>query len=256
MVFLKNNFRILAAALLSLVLIIAVMYKGIILHKQKSPGFADYEEHNLPGWKILFFREIGLPYIRYKLFLPYAGSGFDSAAKNGLAHFTLSLLDQGAGHLSAKEIQDQLNYHGTELDVQTGRESGWVSLSGLSFHSEILWELFSAIITKPQFVATEVESLKDKLIQERRQSLDEKSSTAYEVWLKTLFPKQSFSLPVSGTISSIRNFKGKDIKHFYNTHIANSLKILSITGNFDNSLKKTILSSLKKSQKDKEKKGI
>lgn len=252
MVFLKNNFRVLAAISLSFVLIITLIMKDLILQKQKSLSFINYKEETLPGWKILFFKESGLPYIRYKLFLPYAGSGFDSTDKNGLSHFTLSLLDQGAGNLSAQQIQDQLNYYGTELDVQTGRENGWVSLSGLSFHSEILWKLFATIITQPQFTNKEAEDLKEKLIQERRQSLDEKTSTAYEVWLKTLFPKQNFSLPVSGTISSIRNFKKQDIRRFYNSHILDSLKILSITGNFDDSLKKKILSSLKNQKNSEE----
>ena len=223
------------------------------MQKQKSFGFIEYEEQNLSGWKVLFFKESGLPYIRYKLFLPYAGSGFDSIVENGLAHFTLSLLDQGAGHFSAQEIQDQLNYYGTELDVQSGRESGWVSLSGLSLHSEILWDLFAAIIMQPQFAKREIKNLKEKLIQERRQSLDEKSLTAYEIWLKTLFPKQSFSLPVSGTIPSIKNLKGQDIREFYNTHILSPDKILSVTGHFDKSLKKRILSSLKTFQNHQEK---
>ena len=222
-----------------------IVYKGIYLDKQKTPAFISYEKQSLPsGWEVLFFEDKSLPYIRYSLFLPYGGSGFSPVSKSGLAKFTLSLLDQGAGDWTSEEIQEKLNYYGTELDIRAGKENAQVILSGLSFHEEALWNLFHAIIAKPQFLPEEVENLKEKFIQSRLQSLDSKDYTAYEVWLRTLFSEAPVSLSVTGTIPSIQGFSQKDIRDFYEAQIMGSKRILSVTGNFKTSLKERILSSL------------
>ena len=222
-----------------------IVYKVITLSGQKTSSFVNYEKQSLPGgWEVLFFEDKSLPYIRYNLFLPYGGSAFSPISKSGLAKFTLSLLDQGAGDWTSEEIQEKLNYYGTELDVRVDRENAHVILSGLSFHAETLWELFHAVVTKPHFLKVEVDSLKEKFVQGRLQTLDDKGHTAYEVWLRTLFSDESVSLPVIGTIPSIQNFSKEDIRNFYEVQILSASKILAVTGHFNKSLKKKILSSL------------
>ena len=248
----KKALKIGAAVAVFSAIVIFIIYKGAILNKQQSSSFISYEQKTLPsGWDILFFEDKSLPYIKYSLFLPYGGSLFNSVSKNGLAKFTLSLLDQGAGDWTSEEIQEKLNYYGTELDIKTGRENAKLVLSGLSFHGEELWELFYTIITKPRFLPEEAKSLKEKFTQSRLQSLDDKGYTAYEVWLRTLFPKASLGLPVSGTVSSVQEFSMEDIKNFYEDYIIGGSKILVVTGNFENSLQKKIISSLKSGEKNR-----
>ena len=222
------------------------------MDNKKTSSFVNYEQASpSSGWEVLFFEDKSLPYIRYSLFFPFGGSGFNSPVKSGLGKFTLSLLDQGAGKWTSEEIQEKLNFYGTEMDTRTGRETAKVVLSGLSLHSEALWEIFHTVITQPHFQVEEIKDLKEKIIQGRLQSLDDKGRTAYEVWLGTLFPEKSLSSPVSGTIPSIKSLSRKDIQDFYNTYILGTSKILAVTGNFKDSLKRKILSSLKGTKKNK-----
>ena len=245
----RQSIRMFLWSFVAVLACVFVTYKVVILlNRKKAFVFVNYEKQSLPGgWQLLFFEDKSLPYIQYNLFLPYGGSAFSPVSKSGLAKFTLSLLDQGAGDWTSEEIQEKLNYYGTELDVRTGRENAQLILSGLSFHAEALWELFHAVITKPHFLQVEIDNLKEKFVQGRLQALDDKGHTAYEVWLRALFSGESVSLPVTGTIPSIQNLSIKDIRDFYKAQIMDASKILAVTGNFDDSLKQKILSSLSSS---------
>ena len=216
----------------------------------KQPSFlcADFEAVSPGGgFELLFFKDKSLPFIRYGLFLPRGGSG--SSNHPGLAQFTLSLLDQGAGGRSAEEIQESLNFYGTELNIKTGRETSKITLSGLSGAAAPLQELFYDIVFHPTFSLEEVRNLKKRSIQERLQSLNDRPYTAYETWLKNLFNDSPFSQPVAGTIPSLKNITQKAVSEFYSSCLnrdSKEKKILSVTGNITDSLKRQTLASLKK----------
>lgn len=241
----KSRRRLITGGIVAALVFLTGVWATIYIYMCKSSAFVNYEKTSLPsGWEVLFFEDKSLPYIRYSLFLPYGGSGFNPASKSGLAKFTLSLLDQGAGDWSSEEIQEKLNFYGTELDIRTGRENAKAVLSGLSFHAESLWEIFHAIILKPQFLPKEIENLKKRFTQERLRTLDDRGYTAYEAWLRTLFKDENLSRPVSGTIPSIKNLKEEDVHSFYDFYMMGQKKVLTVTGHFDDSLKNKILSSL------------
>ena len=222
--------------------------------KPKSPSFlcADFESVSLGGgFEVLFFKDKSLPSIQYGLFLPRGGSG--SSDHPGLAQFTLSLLDQGAGERSAEEIQESLNFYGTEINIKPGRESAKITLSGLSGCSMPLWELFYDIIFYPKFSPKETLNLKKRFVQERLQTLNDRALPACETWLKIVFDGSPFSQPVSGTVPSLKKITKEAVAGFYSSCFngkPDTKKILSVTGNLNDSLKRQIEASVKKALRE------
>ncbi len=193
------------------------------------------------GLKILFLKDESLPFIQYQMFFPRAGSDYDPEGKSGLSYFTALLSEQGAGGLDSEALQEELNQLGTELEIQVGRQTADIALSGLSWHGEKLWELFEKILTAPHFQEEEMEILKKQLLKSRLAALDQPSAVASELWRKGLFPG-----PVGesrqGTLLSLLQITLEDIKSFYKQRFLEGEPVLIAAGQYDKRLKQKIIS--------------
>lgn len=192
----------------------------------------------------LFFKDDKLPYISYELL--FLKGGADFSPKSGIAALTGDLLDQGAGGLSSEEIQNELNSYGVDLSLGLGRQSCALSLSGLSQHKENLWELFKKIIAEPHLDSKEMEVLKKQYAVNRLEKFNSPSSIAMEVWRKGIFPNHPFGKPRGGTLSSLKEISLEDIKKFHQGQYKESAPVFIVVGQYDEALKKNILSFLKK----------
>ena len=199
-----------------------------------------YELKNAGQTTVLFFKDEKLPYISYELL--FLTGGADFSPKPGIAAVTGDLLDQGAGGLSSEELQSELNSYGVDLSLGLGRQSSSLSLSGLSQHKEPLWELFKKIIAEPHFDLKEFEVLKKQYATSRLEKFNSPSSIAMEVWRKGIFPNHSFGEPSSGNLLSLKEISLEEVKTFHRKQYKESTPVFTMVGQYDEELKKSILS--------------
>ena len=202
----------------------------------------EYKTHEtLSGLKVLSIKDDSLPYIRYNVQFLKAGSDYSFEDKAGLATLTAYLLDQGAGDLNSEQIQEELNQLGTELDVSLGKQSVQLSLSGLSWHKEKLFDLFKKIIISPHFKEQELEILRKQFLTKRIRSLDSPSFVSSTFMRKSLF-KGMIGEPSNGNLISLSEITLEDIKSFYKTQYKEGNPVFSLVGNFDSSFEKEFYS--------------
>ena len=215
-----------------------------IYYIKKQNLFIDYDHFKIGDSKILFVEDKTLPYITYSVLFFNTGSNFDPKELSGLSSVTAYLLDQGAGGLSSEEIQEKLNYYGTEIQVQTGRQTTEFSLSGLARYKDELWDLFSKIIFEAEFKSKELERLKKQLTEARWSRLENPNSVASELWLKNLF-KTPYLQAKAGSIFSLKKIDLKHVTDFYKNRYQQAKFVLSVTGQFDPELKKKIKKNIR-----------
>ena len=220
---------------------------GLLFGLWRTMGYRDsllqYEMKVAGDARVLFFRDTQLPYITYDLL--FLEGGADFSPRPGVSALTGNLLDQGAGDLNSEEIQSRLNFHGTGLSIGLGRQSCSLSLSGLSRHGTVLWGLFKKIIAQPHFSPKELEMLRKQYIVSRLEKFNSPSAMAMEVWRKTVFPDHPFGAPRSGVIPSLKKVSLKEIKTFYREQYRESAPVFTVIGQYDETLKKDILSFFK-----------
>ena len=212
--------------------------------KASAKHIIPYEEVQVRGATILFLKEDSLPSIQYQIFFPKAGSDYDDydkEGKSGLAYMTAYLTEQGAGDLSSTALQEALNQLGTSLSFSVGRQTLSMELSGLSWHKEKLWDIFSAVLEKPHFNKEEWKILQKQFLDARLKRMDNPSAVAGELLRKTLF-RDSRGNPSKGTLMSLSNITLSDMKSFYKKNFSKGHPILMVTGQFDEALKKEIVS--------------
>ncbi len=231
----------------SIGLTLIILLGGFVLLKKSKLFDIDkfssaYEEIQTDsGLKVLFSRDDSLPFIQYRMFFPKGGADYDFKGKSGLAVLTAYLSDQGAGGLSATVLHEELNQLGTELEIGVGRQVSKMVLSGLSWHAGPLWNLFEKIISEPHFKEEEMEILRKQFLEKRLKNLDQPSFVANAVWRKRLF-EGTVGSDRSGSIVSLSKITLEDIKRFYKNQYLEGNPILMVSGQYDEALKKNIIS--------------
>ena len=224
-----------------LLLIGGLVFKGSFHHNK--PALIDYNEVRTDsGLKILFLKDESLPYIQYKALFPKAGADYDFKNKSGLSYLTAFLSEQGAGGFSSEVFQEKLNQLGTEMEIQVGRQTVEISLSGLSGHGKQLWNLFQKILVESHFQKEEMVLLRKQFLDKRLRKLDKPSSVALEVWRRSLFGGGSVGEPIDGTLASLSKISLEDIKSFYKSRYLQGEPLLMVIGQYDRELKKSIIS--------------
>lgn len=194
-----------------------------------------YESQN--GLKVFSIKDDSLPFIKYDVYFPQAGSDYSFEGKSGLAALTAHLLDQGAGGLTSEQIQEELNQLGTELEIALGRQILQISLSGLSRHKKKLFDLFKKIIISPHFKEKELGILKQQFLSRRRSSLDRPSFIA-DLFVRSALFEGRAGEPSNGTLLSLAQINLEDIKSFYKSQYKKGNPIFSLTGKFDKAFEK------------------
>ena len=129
---------------------------------------------------------------------------------------------------------------GTSLSIHVQNQTTSISLNGLSWHGEKLWNLLAKILKEPHFEKNELDILKKQFIKNKLTSLDSPSSTARYFWKTRLF-KNSLSVN-TGTVDSFSKITQTDIQNFYNEHYRQNRPLISVVGQFKKTLKNRIIS--------------
>lgn len=209
---------------------------------KNTSDLINYQElHVKTGLKIFFLEDDSLPTIQYHVLFPNTGSDMDPKDLAGLAFVTACLSEQGAGDFNSLDLQKELNYLGTALDIRINNQNSSIELSGLSWHGRRLWDLLEMILTKPHFKQKEWLLLQKQCINSRLQFLDKQQAVAREFWKSNTF--QNKCIQARGSLKSLKRITLQDIKTFYKNKFQKGNPILMLAGKLDQKLKSHIVSS-------------
>jgi len=135
------SFRHLASALVAAVIVAAApAHAAFQIQKVVSPGGIEawlIEDHRVPLMALeVTFR---------------GGAALDPAGKDGLAVFTSSLLDEGAGDLTAQAFQKEMADKSIALSYGADLDNFSVSLKALTQYRDRAFELLTLSLSKPRF---------------------------------------------------------------------------------------------------------
>ena len=98
------------------------------------------------------------------------------------ASATANLLAEGSEHMTAREISEQLDFHGSYFDVNTDRDYAYISFAMLSKFVRPTLEVAAEILLHPTFPEEEVETYRLKRKQRlkiERQKVDVRAREAF-----------------------------------------------------------------------------
>ena len=176
------------------------------------PQIEKFELNN--GLKVFLVKKNSLPIVQFD-FMVNAGSKADPEDKKGLAYLAALLIDEGAGKLSALEIDNEIESLGSILKVSCDHDLFTITLLTLKENLENSFNIYTDIILKPRFEEEDFKREHKKLLNKIIQSGNEPSYIADTIFESLVFEKSDYMYPTLGDKTSVENILNGDVKDFY-----------------------------------------
>lgn len=209
--------------LLSLVafLLAAPVWAGVDIQHWTTPQ----------GTRVYFVENHDIPMLDVAVDFP-AGSRFDTPDKSGLAAFTHTMLDQGAGGMSDIVIAQRLADVGAVLGGAFDQDRAGVSLRTLSSARErdAALAVLTAILHKPEFPQAAMQRERARMLATLRDEESRPGEVAEKAFYQALYGKQGYGLPASGTVIGLNKIRRSDLQTWYRAHYRASDAVISMIG--------------------------
>jgi predicted Zn-dependent peptidase len=164
-----------------------------------------------------------------------AGSRFETAATNGVAHMLEHMVFKGTKSRSARDIAEQIEAVGGHLNAYTSRDNTVFYARVLGADVDLGLDLVSDMITAPLFDAGELIKEREVILQELGQALDTPDDLVFDQLQAVAYPDQPLGRSILGTSETINSISGEDIRTWQTHHYAAGSIILTAAGKVDHS---------------------
>lgn len=189
------------------------------IQEVKTPGGITawlVESHNLPMVSVeINFR---------------AGSVFEPKGKEGLAYFTASLIDEGAGSYDAEAFKQQLEAIGARFGGGADAQDISINLHTLSEHREKAFGLLALAIRQPRFDAEAVKRMKDGMTASVHKGDEDPSTVAWRLFRPAVYGKHPYANDGEGTLASIKGLKAEDAKNWREKNFTKANMVVAVVG--------------------------
>jgi zinc protease len=166
-------------------------------------------------------------------FIFKGGAAQDPPEKAGVAAMTMSLLDEGAGDIDAKEFHERIAARAIQLSFSASIDYVSGSLRTLTEHRDEAAALLKLALTAPRFESPDVERIRAQQLAALRRATTSPSSLAGERWWAAAFPGHPYGRPQSGTLTSVPAITADDLRAYSRNVFARDTLKVAIVGNID-----------------------
>lgn len=214
------SLRHLAVAIVATVAVAAAPARAAFqIQKVVSPGGIEawlIEDHRVPLMALdVTFR---------------GGTALDPEGKDGLAVFTSSLLDEGAGDLNGQAFQKEMADKSIALSYGADFDNFAVTLKTLTQHRDRAFELLTLSLSKPRFDADAVERVRNQIITSLSNNLANPNWIARRKLSETVFAGHPYARSANGTIPSVRKITVADMRRFVKERFGRDQMLVTAAG--------------------------
>ena len=184
------------------------------------------------GLTVWLVSEPGFPKIALTLAIK-GGFASDPADKAGISDLLAKTINQGTRTRSARQIAQDIQAAGGDLNVNAGKDSIFVSTSFLSSKADKALAVFSDVAQNPSFPADEVTLAKRNEIQSLKQQEANPSFLANRAMAKALFGDNPYHV-VAPTEAVVSAATPDDLHSLYTARFRPDQALIVAVGDFEN----------------------
>ena len=184
------------------------------------------------GTQLILAERHDIPVVQMS-YLFNGGYAADPAGKAGIASFSSSLLDEGAGNLDALAFADRAETLGANLGAGASLDNSSAYLSALRENLDPSVALFADMLRKPRFEQKDIDRVKGQWIASIKQEKAQPNGMASRVLPGLMYPAgHPYAAPLSGTGSeaSIAKLTRNELVAFQNQAIQPQGATLVVVG--------------------------
>ncbi len=142
------------------------------------------------------------------------GSTQDPKGKEGLANFLTAMLDEGAGDISSKDFQAQLDEMAIRMDFDASRDAFDGNVQTLTRNRDKAVELLRLALNKPRFGKNALERMRSQLLTGLKFAAKDPNKIASKAWFEAAYGDHPYGRPLKGTSKSIKSITAKDLETY------------------------------------------
>jgi predicted Zn-dependent peptidase len=161
------------------------------------------------------------------------GSRNENEVNSGISHFIEHMLFKGTSRRNAKQIAEEIEDVGGQINAFTGREATCFYIKALDTHLDLSLDILSDMLFNSNFLEEEIEKEKGVIFEEINMSEDSPEDVLSDLHTRAIWDEDSISLPILGTMDTVKSFSRKDIVDYIASYYIPENSVISISGKFD-----------------------
>lgn len=181
------------------------------------------------GLKVVVIERHSLPLLTLRLVVK-SGAQADPPDLAGTAQLVAGLLSQGTTRRSARQIAEAIDLMGGSIENAAEWDNSFVSLTVLSDHTELAFDLLAEMARQPTFAPAEIERRRTQTLSALEVLRDDPAYMADAVFSVLVYSGTPYGHPLDGTEESVRRLTQRDLQTFHTQHYHPSNCILAAVG--------------------------
>lgn len=161
------------------------------------------------------------------------GARHETAAEHGISHLLEHMAFKGTARRSARQIAEEIEQVGGELNAATSLESTAYYARVLKGDDMVALDILADILRNPRFDADDLEREKEVILQEIAGINDSPDELAYDLVHDAAYPEQPVGRPIIGTPQSVKAITAEDLARFLATRYVGPRTVISAAGAID-----------------------
>lgn len=164
------------------------------------------------------------------------GSKYENDAINGISHFLEHMFFKGTTTRSAKEIAETFDEIGGNVNAFTSKEYTCYYARVLDQHAPIALDVLADMYFNSVFDPEELEKEKNVVIEEISMYEDTPDDLVHDLIARASYADHPLGYSILGTEEVLRSLKRGDLIRYIDQHYLPSNTVITVAGNFDDSL--------------------
>lgn len=159
------------------------------------------------------------------------GSRDEVPEQNGISHFIEHALFKGTSTRSAKQIAEELDAVGGQLNAFTTKEYTCFHARVLDEHFRLAVDLLADMLFNSRFEPEDLEREKNVIIEEIKMYEDAPDELVHDIFTGTLWQGHPLGRPIVGTEEVVKSLSRNDLLRFYERHYLTGRMVVAVAGN-------------------------
>lgn len=164
------------------------------------------------------------------------GSAEELTGEEGIAHFIEHMLFKGTATFTAKEIAQQFDRFGGDINAFTTKEATCFYATVLEDRAEDAARILADMLLNSKLDETEMAKEKSVIIDELASVEDSPEEDADERLWALMYPNHPIGRPIGGTPERVQSFTKQNLITFMDRFYTPDRIVVSVAGSFDNTL--------------------
>ncbi|MDD4334492.1 MAG: pitrilysin family protein [Desulfotomaculaceae bacterium] len=159
------------------------------------------------------------------------GSRYETPDINGASHFIEHLMFKGTGRRTPKDIAEELDAVGGQLNAFTTKEYTCYYARVLDEHFDLAVDLLGDMLFESKFDPADIDRERNVIIEEIKMYEDTPDELVHDIFAGSIWRGHSLGQPIIGTADVINSLSRDRLYDYYKTHYNPDRMIVAVAGN-------------------------